>query len=119
YALSVVAIEVEVARDAGRDYRRQLVKRRMSRRIDTIIGGSCSDLKLHTVHPLAGRENVSCRPLAVSLLEPILQAYLRVAADQALDLIEINDDVIALADAEATTRELHGRGQRVSSVALS
>src|SRR5690348_9767623 len=88
----------------------------MSCRIDTTIGGSCSDLKLHTVHPLAGRENVSCRPLAICLLEPIFQAYFRVTADQTLDLIEINDDVIALADPEAKTRDLHGRGQEVSIV---
>src|SRR5436853_7603606 len=39
------------------------------------------------------------------------------AANQSLDLIEVNDDVISLRHAQAEARDLDGRGQKVAVVA--
>ena len=52
--LAVVAVELEVARDARRDDRGQLVEGRMSRGVDAVVGRRRADAELDAGDALAG-----------------------------------------------------------------
>src|SRR5262245_38520044 len=61
--LTVVPIELEVARDPRRDDARQLIELRVGCRIDTVIRYGSADLELHAIGALASREDVAARAL--------------------------------------------------------
>jgi len=61
-------------------------------------------------------KNVALRSLAILLLQTILQTDLGVAAYEVLDLVEVNDDVVALRYAQAEAGDLYWFGQEVAVV---
>ena len=79
--LSVVAIKLEVARDSRRDDARKLIELRVSRRINAGIRHRGADLELYTGSTLASREDVAAWPLAIVLLQTVLQTDLGVTPD--------------------------------------
>ena len=105
--LSVVAVKPEVACDSRCDDAGQLVKLRVSRRINAGIRHRGTNLELHTISTLAPGENVAAWSLTIVLLQTVLQANLGVTADQILNLIEVNDDVVTLSHTESDAGDLY------------
>src|SRR6266568_432917 len=116
--LAVVAIKDEVPCDARRDDARQLIERRMRRRVNAIVGDGGADPKLHTICAtgVSPSKDVAGWSGAVFLLQSVLQANFGVAADQTLNLVEIDDDVIALSHADAEAGNFNRVGQQVTVV---
>src|SRR5881296_418247 len=113
--LTIVALKFEGPRDARRDDTWQLIEH-LRRRVNTVVGDCGPNLKLHAGRALtAGEDIASWRP-AVILRQPILQANLSMAAYQTLDLVEVNDDVIALRHSEAKAGDLQGPGEQVAVI---
>src|SRR5437764_2931684 len=109
--LAVVAVKDEVPRDAWRDDAWQLIERRMRRRVNAIVGDGGADPELDAIFAIgvSRSKNVAGWSRAVFLLQTVLKANFGVAADQTLDLVEVNDDVIALRHAEPEAGDLYGR----------
>src|SRR6266567_2374468 len=101
--LAVVAIKDEVPCDARRDDARQLIERRMCCRVNAIVADGGADPELDTICAtgVSPSKDVAGWSGAVFLLQSVLQANFGVAADQTLNLVEIDDDVIALSHADA------------------
>src|SRR6266571_4135335 len=118
YPLAVIAVEDEVPRDARRDDARQLIERRMCRRVNTIVGYRAANSELDTIFAIgvSRSKNVAGWSRAIFLLQTVLQANSGVAADQTLDLVEVNNDVIALRHADAEAGDLYWRGQQVAVI---
>src|SRR2546426_1886329 len=114
--LPVIAVEHEVPRDARRDNAGQLVERRVGRRINTVVRHCGSNPELHTRDALARSEDVAGWPLPIVLLQAVLQSDGGVAPDEALDLVEVNDDVVTLRHANPETGDLQGCGQEVAVI---
>src|SRR5258705_7728156 len=111
--LSIVAVKPEVARDSRRNDTGQLVKLRMGGWVNAVIRYRGADLKLHTRCTLASGEDAAAWSLAVVLPQAVLQADLGVAANQILNLVEVNDDVITLSHTESDAGDLDRRGEQV------
>src|ERR1041384_619029 len=114
--LSIVAIKIEVPRDARRDDARQLIEDRMGRGVDAVVGDHAADPELDTGHALAGGEKITARTLAVVLNQAIFQTHFGVTADQTLDCVEVDDDVIAFGHAQPDAGHLNRRRQQVSVI---
>src|SRR4029077_6276080 len=108
--------ELEVARDPRSHDARQGVEARSGGRVYTAVRNRGADLELHAIGSGARRQNVACWSCAVSLLQTVLQANRAVGAYQRLDLIEVNDDVVAFRHANSEAGDLHGSGQQVAVV---
>ena len=114
--LPVIAVEHEVPRDPRRDNAGQLVERRVGRRINTVVRHCGSNPELHARDALARSEDVAGWPLPIVLLQAVLQANRCVAAYQTLDLVEVNDNVIALCHPNAEAGDLYRPRQQVAVI---
>src|SRR5262249_54267325 len=114
--LAIVAVEFKAPRDAGRDDSGQLIELRLGRRVNAGVGDCGPDPKLHARYALTGGEEIAVRRAPIILHQPILETNPGVAADQFLDLIEIDDDVSALRHPEANAGDLQGSGNQVAVI---
>src|ERR1041385_2984702 len=88
----------------------------MCRWVDAVVGDRAADPELDTGHALAGGKKITARTLAVVLHQTILQTHFGVAADQTLDCVEVDDDVIAFGHAQPDAGHLNRRRQQVSVI---
>src|SRR5882724_12884690 len=116
--LAIAAVEFEVPRDPRRDDRWQLVEHRVACWVNAAVGDRGPDPELYTILTIgvSASKNVALRPLSVILLQSVLEANRCVAAYQTLDLVEVNDDVVALRDPNAEAGDLQRRGQQVAVI---
>src|SRR5436189_5325318 len=88
----------------------------MRRGINAAVRYRTADPELQTIDALPSRKDVAGRPLAIRLFQTVLQANLGVGAYQRLDLVEVDDDVIALRHAYSEAGHLQRSGQQVSAL---
>src|ERR1043166_2991283 len=84
--------------------------------VGAVVGDHAADPELDAGHALAGGKEITARTLAVVLNHPILQTHFGVAADQTLDCVEVDDDVIAFGHAQPDAGHLNWRRQQVSVI---
>src|SRR6185437_2059668 len=107
--LSIVAIKVEVPGDARRNDARQLIEHRVRRGVDTVVADGTANPELDARHTLTGGKKIAARTLTVVLNQTIFQTNFGVAANQALDLVEVDDDVITFGHAQPDAGHLNRR----------